>query len=214
MKSKKGFVIGAGLLAVVVLLAVFVLMAFLVIFSAGARIVKSPDSQSAYLSAQPQEIILLNPIELTLKDGAKKQILIIDAIIEGTLAQKRYESISQDSSPEALEERQKIANHMSSVKEAIKTSLEKQITEKKCLTILQNSQEIINTESLKISGNGKDISFVFENGKGEENHDLLMIQNHKEKNMFSKVPEFTAEKFQTSQTFSIEYYFGDCDYYE
>jgi hypothetical protein len=221
MKMKKGFVVGTALLTVVVILAVVFLMALLILIASGAYLTKAPKTPKAELSSSAESSIF-QPVEISPNGIQTKKVLILDAIVEGTLAEKRFQEIqyqlqhltteTEKEQKDLIAERNSLTNYPSQIKQSIGKALEKQTTEKTCFLVFQGPGKALSDSSntIQLEGNGKDISFVIENSKASEVLDRIRIEKYQENNMLVSLPQFTAEKFGVSQTFSIEYYYGPC----
>ncbi len=220
MTNKKGIISGKALISIVVIFAVAVIMVAFIYLSTGAVILKKPSVENIAPMPLPGENILLSQITFTYEDGTKKEAVVFDAVIEATLAQKRVEeinqilqgagTITQEKREIITKERNQLTNLMSNVKNSIIAEMKKQNSQEEiCFFLFQGEKAL--SEKINLEPNGKDITLKVKNQQTLGENFALELEQYGENGYLISIPEFTATKFGITQTFSIKYFYGECN---
>ena len=118
---------------------------------------------------------------------------------------------SGDERAKLLDESRKYTNYMGKVKEALKSTLEKENSGKEeeiCFMLFQGPGNVIR-ENIELDNNGKDIYYRFKNGKGEASNKVIDMEFYYKEGHFVKLHSFIV-KSNVEKEYDIMYYYGRC----
>jgi hypothetical protein len=216
--NKKAVVIGKTITSFVTITMVILIMGTFVFLASGISTLRKPEMTQASQTAQANSLLLK---KITLPEENKKAT-ILEAIIEGTLSESRYQQLNQQITSSyfktenerqiAISEKNNLSNRMHKIKLAIATAIaeeNKGSKENICLIVFQSDGKAV-SGNLALEANGKDLYLKIENGKVEESYNKNDVSYYEKNNLLKKVPTIKATGFGLTEDFSIRYYYGAC----
>ena len=217
--NKKGVVIGTAISTIVTIIAVTFIMVLFVAASLAIAALKKPQIEQS-ISTVSASNFLFRTTSLTDLDNPDRKLTVLEANADGTLATAEYNQLLREiqtasDGPEReskIDEKNKIANRMSQVKEAIKQFMTEKSAIDTCFIMFQGPGKPVK-DTIDLAPNGKDIFLQKDGATVRENNNWMEIMEYHSHNLLVKLPEFTSEKYGESQTFKILIYYGPCKHF-
>jgi len=217
--NKKGVVIGTAISTIVTIIAVTFIMVLFVAASLAIAALKKPQIEQS-ISTVSASNFLFRTTSLTDLDNPDRKLTVLEAKADGALATAEYDQLLREietasNGPERdskIDEKNRIANRMSQVKEAIKQFMTEKSAPDTCFILFQGPGKPVQG-NVDLAPNGKDIFFQKDGATARVNNNWMELREYYSHNLLVKIPEFTSTNYGESKTFDILIYYGPCKHF-